>query len=789
MNLANLHNKASKVTLGPEQEQPAPAHGSPSPSPSKSAEDSEKTRSLKWSTDEYPSELMRYVFGGDDVRKKNVLILGCADRAALCEGLVRDGFQSVMGVDSDGDAIDILDARAQAAGISDSIMYHEMDLTFMTVAGRSISGAVDPGTIDELWRSGSLDDLQDICKEVMRTLVPGRRFLIRGAAPISMFCDIISKNCGVDRDQISVIELQGGTARAFCVTKKGGTEASQLSPPQSVCEHPKSAAVPKTKPSPPPAWSWVQSMEDLTVSIPLSDGLRLPAVVEICPEEVKVVGDGRVIFKGTLYHTILTSQSNWYCEDGDHGGRVLQLLLQKKYPRKWTEAFIDVCLDSLIAPPASDEHCVTKHAVALAPTSCAGDAAVAPLSSETLMGPPADSVPATQCGPPPPVAEVPKPPRVAIPVDFPEKEARFLLEKQVNIGVFQLLIWTEPEWIILTWDATFQEDSTLTMHCVVCTRDDEKFCLVQTVLVDEAVVAASATMDVLEDCAVLRVPYASLRVDEDLGVDCLRQDVPGDEELFDSQRAHPIDFLCRFCLAPISRPGKVKRALPLPSGRFDEVIDDMICFEGPTATPMTAREVSYGQVGRCLVGETSLLLHNADVVEGSVNLEDSKLTCGRCQSPVGMLLPSDPSTLVITSHRVIGHNGELAAYTARHWLMHEIIQAADADHQCRTFRIAVRDWVESPVLQVKLNSSSVHVSLAAGLAPTRALRVTYREFDEVSASATSCRFASADKMRAKELMVDSDVYEQVRTILRDAALPPSFNTPATARDGDLSFLF
>jgi HECT-like Ubiquitin-conjugating enzyme (E2)-binding len=50
-------------------------------------------------------------------------------------------------------------------------------------------------------------------------------------------------------------------------------------------------------------------------------------------------------------------------------------------------------------------------------------------------------------------------------------------------------------------------------------------------------------------------------------------------------------LLCRFCSARLTVDGALKRALPLPSGRFDDVIDEMICFEGATAVPMTAREV------------------------------------------------------------------------------------------------------------------------------------------------------------------------------------------------------
>ncbi len=79
---------------------------------------------------------------------------------------------------------------------------------------------------------------------------------------------------------------------------------------------------------------------------------------------------------------------------------------------------------------------------------------------------------------------------------------------------------------------------------------------------------------------------------------------------------------CRFCgngFLPISISSPL-RVFQLPSGHFDDIVDDMICFEGPLAVPMTAREVTFARKGRLLMGDSFCLLHPSDVNVGTIDV-------------------------------------------------------------------------------------------------------------------------------------------------------------------------
>ncbi len=80
---------------------------------------------------------------------------------------------------------------------------------------------------------------------------------------------------------------------------------------------------------------------------------------------------------------------------------------------------------------------------------------------------------------------------------------------------------------------------------------------------------------------------------------------------------------CRFCgnrfLPPSSTSSSPLRVFQLPSGHFDDIVDDMVCFEGSMAVPMTAREVTFARKGRLLMGDSFCLLHSSDIHVGTID--------------------------------------------------------------------------------------------------------------------------------------------------------------------------
>lgn len=92
---------------------------------------------------------------------------------------------------------------------------------------------------------------------------------------------------------------------------------------------------------------------------------------------------------------------------------------------------------------------------------------------------------------------------------------------------------------------------------------------------------------------------------------------------FDDEGVSRIAHLrCRFCgnrfTSSADTPSLVVRAMP--SGRWDECIEEMTCFDGPSAVPMLARDVNFASAGRCLMGHAEVLIHSRDVTEGAVTL-------------------------------------------------------------------------------------------------------------------------------------------------------------------------
>lgn len=93
----------------------------------------------------------------------------------------------------------------------------------------------------------------------------------------------------------------------------------------------------------------------------------------------------------------------------------------------------------------------------------------------------------------------------------------------------------------------------------------------------------------------------------------------GYDDILDGDVSRVGGLRCRSCghfITPRGGRGLTVRALP--SGRWDDCIEDMICFEGPSAVPMLARDVTFARPGFCLVGHAEALIHVHDLVDGAV---------------------------------------------------------------------------------------------------------------------------------------------------------------------------
>lgn len=118
---------------------------------------------------------------------------------------------------------------------------------------------------------------------------------------------------------------------------------------------------------------------------------------------------------------------------------------------------------------------------------------------------------------------------------------------------------------------------------------------------------------------VVRVPYGSCNLGESNGV--FRK---GGQEIDEGGNEKPDDedvstigrLRCRFCSQCFTADGRGMEVRAMPSGRWDECIEDLICFDGPSAVTMLARDVNFANEGRCLMGKAEVLIHWRDVLPG-----------------------------------------------------------------------------------------------------------------------------------------------------------------------------
>ncbi|CAM9958554.1 unnamed protein product [Ectocarpus sp. 4 AP-2014] len=157
---------------------------------------------------------------------------------------------------------------------------------------------------------------------------------------------------------------------------------------------------------------------------------------------------------------------------------------------------------------------------------------------------------------------------------------------------------------------------------------------------------ASCSAEATESMCVVGVPYSGTAsgrgVEEEAESDGL-----------DDEGLQCVSCLrCRFCKHPITPAGRVLAVRAMPSGRWDECIEDMICYDGPQAVPMLARDVNFARPGRCLMAQAEVLLHPRDVIRGALTVADARggaismvpeeddlewrgVDCARCDLPLG----------------------------------------------------------------------------------------------------------------------------------------------------------
>lgn len=189
---------------------------------------------------------------------------------------------------------------------------------------------------------------------------------------------------------------------------------------------------------------------------------------------------------------------------------------------------------------------------------------------------------------------------------------------------------------------------------------------------------------------VVRVPYGSCNLGESNGVLRKRwQDIDeGSSEKPDDEDVSIIGRLrCRFCGHCFTADGRGMEVRAMPSGRWDECIEDLICFDGPSAVTMLAREVNFANQGRCLMGKSEVLIHWGDVLpgvlafgdgsssldgkeiqreqkqvrDGELQGEGQTLVCSRCELHVGR-----PSMLTVEHGE---RKGDLGVVLLKHTIL------------------------------------------------------------------------------------------------------------------------
>lgn len=410
-----------------------------------------------------------------------------------------------------------------------------------------------------------------------------------------------------------------------------------------------------------------------------------------------------------------------------------------------------------------------------------------------------------------------------------ETAVHAVLEKQVNIGVYQLYIAVPKDWTV-TSSRVFSDAEKCCSVTISC-QDTEGAGrdLLKNFLIEEAFDPSTATVVVHSDCVAIRLPFESLLPGSVAAIEAESMSTSSSTGGRDAS-IQVASLRCRYCGAQFTRAGALSRTLPLPSGRFDDIIDEMVCFEGATAVPMTAREVTYARRGTCLVGETFVLVHMHDIEDDTLAgaSQGDSLRCARCETPVGTVAASDsigkttehaPGRLgaVLLKHRLLGEaiesNGNdktnskdvdmavdvpLADYGPERWLVQEIASIVETD-RCHRFVIYVENWQGRPKLRLRVVNLHCRATFdVETTAPLPAIKVVYaEEYDQHQPADGSQEQQESESLESEaegpqyqSFAVSPEEYESIKQVLETAAAAiPLSCSVGIKNDWRLSYLF
>ncbi|CAM9690567.1 unnamed protein product [Sphacelaria rigidula] len=374
-----------------------------------------------------------------------------------------------------------------------------------------------------------------------------------------------------------------------------------------------------------------QYEEDSTFStVSIDTGAELKAShlsIEFAPTRLKVVkgppgGDRPTLLDLELTGRIIVADSIWSIEDKT----VLTLSLCKRDKGKWLSAFKrDEQLPKVpsLSPADEDAHAHPELSPTTIPPAHESSPGMSPSSHRSV--------------------EAPKVSRAAVklPRSLSPRQAlrswvvllfamrlpiHFLVEQQDGIKFFQLHV-SKPAGREVTQASACRCGPEMIQVRFACRGEGQA--KVTTSFVQHAQLGrddfapdkAAFSFTTEGEMFVARIPfgrYASGVSGGNAGV-CYGGENDGDDDVLRVARLR-----CRFCehhftAAATEAGGKKGLAMrTLPSGRWDDCIEDMICFPGPTAVPMLARDVTFARPGFCLVGQAEVLVHIDDLVDGAL---------------------------------------------------------------------------------------------------------------------------------------------------------------------------
>lgn len=369
-----------------------------------------------------------------------------------------------------------------------------------------------------------------------------------------------------------------------------------------------------------------------------------------------------------------------------------------------------------------------------------------------------------------------------LPPGFPRvRRQRFLVEQQSGVSVFQVYLSRPIGWAVSHAQTTRVSPGVCEVR-YVCRGtagrgeragsegfSEVAFSMrVQLGRDDFRPDAASCSEPPGSDAMIFRIPYGTCS--GVLGEVLEIGDADSEEDV-----SRVEGLRCRLCGQAFTRAGKALAMRALPSGRWDECIDDMICYDGPSAVPMLAREVTFARRGMCLLGKAEALLHPEDVIAGAIarkpgerskengmvagddscaRVLERTLECSRCGLPLGRLAPPPPQCwgddeghrgseaggLLILKHCLIGDDASdagidkgdarppvFSSVTAVRWLMEEI-EHAFLVNRCSRFLLGgagPSDGIPPPGLSLVLMATHTRVSEDGNEVPRKAFRVAF----------------------------------------------------------------